>query len=368
MRDASIDLDALLADVRSLRARIDADVGPADLAHLRKIERWGRCATLVGVLTAGIAPNPLAAIALSIGRSSRWLLMHHCGHRGYDKVPGVPARYTSKVFARGRRRFVDWADWMIPEAWIYEHNILHHQHTGEAKDPDLIERNIAGRGGRGWLLAALLLTWRATYYAPNTLNAWTQRRGPVDAGTRRRLFWRRCMLPNAALQFVAFPLLFAVFGWWGVCSALCNSVLADVLTNAHTFLVVGPNHTADDLYRYDGPPASRGDYYRRQILGSANYRTGGDLCDWAHLWLNYQIEHHLFPDVPMLQYRKIQPAVRELCARHGIPYVQESVFTRFRKMAAVFLGRTRMRRLDAAAVPDTVGGAALDAVPEGVPA
>ena len=103
--------------------------------------RLGRAATALGLATCWIAPNPLSAAALSFGRSTRWLLMHHIGHRGYDKVPGVPARYTSKVFARGRRRFVDWADWMIPEAWIYEHNVLHHSHTGEDRDPDLIERN-----------------------------------------------------------------------------------------------------------------------------------------------------------------------------------------------------------------------------------
>ena len=67
---------------------------------------------------------------------------------------------------------------MIPEAWIYEHNVLHHQSTGEARDPDLIERNLepihragAPRWVRGVLLAALAATWRASYYAPNTLRA-----------------------------------------------------------------------------------------------------------------------------------------------------------------------------------------------------
>jgi fatty acid desaturase len=108
--------------------------------------------------------------------------MHHVGHRGYDKVPGVPARYTARVFARGRRRFVDWLDWMIPEAWIYEHNILHHQHTGEPRDPDLIEQNLEGIHRsrlpaplRWALLAVLAATWRASLGAP---------RG--GTGTRRR--------------------------------------------------------------------------------------------------------------------------------------------------------------------------------------
>src|SRR5262249_10089236 len=98
--------------------------------HLRRIERVGRVATAVGLATAWLAPNPFSAGALALGRSTAWLLMHHVGHRGYDKVPGVARRHTSRVFARGRRRFVDWLDWMTPEAWVYEHNVLHHQHTG----------------------------------------------------------------------------------------------------------------------------------------------------------------------------------------------------------------------------------------------
>jgi fatty acid desaturase len=83
----------------------------------------------------------------------------------------------------------------------------------------------------------------------------------------------------------------------------------------------------------------------QQVVGSANYRTGGDLNDFAHLWLNYQIEHHLWPDMPMLKYREVQPKVRALCEKYGVPYVQESVWTRVRKMVEVVLGRASMRRL-----------------------
>src|SRR5262249_59381478 len=97
-----------------------------------------------------------------------------------------------------------------------------------------------------------------------------------------------------------------------------------------------------DVQRSDGPPASRGEFYVRQVVGSVNYRTGGDLNDYAHLWLNYQIEHHLFPDMPMLAYRRVQPKVKALCARFGVPYLQEPVGRRFAKMARVFVGRARM--------------------------
>jgi hypothetical protein len=105
--------------LRALRTEIDASLTEADADHLRKIERWGRACTAVGLATAWMGPNPVSAVGLALGRSTRWALMHHCGHRGYDKVPNAPKRYHSKVFARGWRRLVDWPDWMIPAAWAF---------------------------------------------------------------------------------------------------------------------------------------------------------------------------------------------------------------------------------------------------------
>ena len=142
---SSVDVEGFLRELKALREQVDASLGEADAAHLRKIERWGRTATLLGAATCWIAPNPFSAAALSVGRSTRWLLMHHVGHRGYDRVPGLPASRTGKGFAKGRRRYLDWLDWMLPEAWVFEHNVLHHSHTGEDADPDLLERNAGAR-------------------------------------------------------------------------------------------------------------------------------------------------------------------------------------------------------------------------------
>ncbi len=345
----SIDRDAFLRDIQDLREEIEASLGPDDLAHLRKVERWGRAATTAGLLTCWLGPNPFSAVCLSYGRSTRWILMHHIGHRGYDRVPGVPARYTSKVFAKGWRRMVDWPDWMVPEAWIYEHNVLHHSHTGQDQDPDLIERNARWVHGlpkpvRWVVLGFLAATWRASYYAQNTQEELMARGGEEPSRWElTKSLVRECWLPATAYHFVGLPLLFAPLGPLAVGSALMNSIAADVLTNLHTFLVVGPNHAGDDLYRFEDKPSTKGERLVRQVLGTTNFSTGGDLVDCAHLWLNYQIEHHLFPDLPMLQYQRIQPKVKAICERHGLPYVQQSVFRRFAKMAQNFVGNTKMR-------------------------
>lgn len=338
-----------MQDVQALRRRAIASLGPADLAHLRKIERWGRAATVVGWLSAGLGPNPLSVLGLAAGRLVRWLLMHHIGHKGYDRVPGVPPQYTSAVFARGWRRFLDWPDWRIPEAWVYEHNVLHHAFTGDERDPDRIEPNshwlrTLPRPLRWLVIAVVSLTWHAGYSGELITAKWLARRGgPPDPRTLRRILWLRSRLPYVAIELLAIPLLLLPFSPTMALWAAVNSLLAELLTNWHSFLVIGPSHTGSDLYLFRGPARSRAERAVRQVLGSANYTTGGDLNDLFHLWLNYQIEHHLLPDLPMSTYRRIQPEVRALCEKHGLPYVQEGLWRRFGRMARVFVGDEKQR-------------------------
>lgn len=349
----NIDIEGFLAEIKTLRREIDDSLCDDDLKHLYKIERWGRACTALGLLGAGIAPNPASAILLAVGRSTRWIIMHHVGHRGYDKVPGVPPERTSKFFARGNRRWIDWFDWMTPEAWIYEHNVLHHSYTNELRDPDLIERNSEyvqkyPKAVRYALLGLLSVTWRFSYYAPSTLDVYRDRHGDREhkekQKNRNAELILDCYLPYAALHFGLMPLMYMPLGPWGVFSAFCNSVAAEALSNLHTYVVVGPNHAGEDMYRFDDRPASRAEHIARQVIGSVNYATGNDPSDFLHLWLNYQIEHHIWPDLPMRQYQIVQPKVRALCEKYKLPYVQESVFKRFKKMIDIAAGNTTMRR------------------------
>ena len=353
-----LEQNGFFEELAALRQEVDEKLGPEDLAHLKKIELWGRAASAIGLLTAGLGPNPISAIGLGLGRSNRWIVMHHIGHRGYDKVPNIPEKYTSKVFARGWRRWIDWIDWQLPEAWIYEHNVLHHSHTGETRDPDLLERNAKSirdssmpRALKYGLVSLLGLAWRPVYYAPSTMRAWLRRHEPPteDRANPRpedqKELWAHCYLPYASIQFGLMPLLYLAFGPAAALSALCNSVLAEAVCNIHTFMVVGPNHSGDDLYRFSEPPATKNERLLRQIIGSTNFATGKDVNDFFHLWLNYQIEHHLWPDLPMLRYQELQPKVKALCEKHNIVYTQESVFTRFKKMMEISVGKTSMKTI-----------------------
>ena len=351
-----------------LRRAVQARLGAADLRHLRRIQGWGRVCTLAGyALAPWLLFNPLAALLISQGNLTRWLLMHHIGHRGYDKVPGVPRRYTSAAFATGWRRFADWFDWMLPEAWNHEHNVLHHYYTGEGGDPDLVEdivtHSALHRGPmllRYGMVAFFALTWKWSYYAPNTFRTLhnVQRRKAGEPEIKSWwvyfnpfwrpgfTFWRRCLLPYGLTRFVALPALFLPLGTHAALCVLTNSVLAELLVNLHTFMNIAPNHAGDDVYRFDSPVKDKAEHYMRQITGSVNYRCGNDALDFAQMWLNYQIEHHIWPDLPMLQYRLVQPQVRQLCEDFGLPYVQESIFRRNRKLVEIMVGHTRMRRVN----------------------
>ncbi len=377
-----IDREAFAADISALRRELIDDLGPADLAHLRKMERWGRACTLLGYAFAWIAPNPVAAILLALGNVARWTMVtHHVMHRGYDRVPDVPARLTSKSYALGWRRYLDWLDWMHPAAWAHEHNHLHHFHTGEVEDPDLVEHNAwllrlaATPRPLKWLLALLLMaTWKLSYYAPNTLWALQQQQliraqtpeelksQPLPTPgtvwrllypgerlllplTRRALeFYARCVLPYGLIRFGLIPALFLPLGAWAWAAVLINSLLAEVIANIHAFVIIVPNHAGDDVWRFEGRVKDKAEFYLRQVTGSVNYPGGSDAKDFLMGYLNYQIEHHVWPDLPMLKYRQAAPRLKAICAKHGVPYIEENVFRRFRRLWAILMGDAEMRR------------------------
>jgi len=353
-----------------------------DFQHLLKMERWGRAATflgyglilLVSFLELKYTLSSLtfwmialfAAILIAVGNVSRWAnVTHPILHGAYDKVPNIPERYTSKYYATGKRRYLDWLDWIKPDAWSFEHNVMHHYHLGEDDDPDNVENNLE------WLTTSKLpmwlryvivygfaTMWKPVYYAPNTLRI-------LDNKARRReklpevkrhvwnpftkngsRLWKEYLLPYIGIKFVFIPLLFLPLGWSAVLNALIITFIAELLANFHSFTVIVPNHSAGDIYRFETPHKTQGEFYLRQIMGSVNYKTGTNTVDFMHGWLNYQIEHHLFPNLPLRQYQKMQPIVKEICRQHNLEYRQESVFKRVYMTVELMVGKTKLLKIE----------------------
>jgi fatty acid desaturase len=72
-------------------------------------------------------------------------------------------------------------------------------------------------------------------------------------------------------------------------------------------------------------PGHKIDFLRRQVLTSRNVR-GGWFTDLFLGGLNYQVEHHLFPNMPRANLCEAQAVVRAHCAAHAITYTETSLF------------------------------------------
>ena len=365
------ELDALYHEVK-------VKVGQDDLKHAKRIDFFLRLLRLLGLATAWVAVNPISILLLCMANTGRWAMLgHHVGHGAYDKIKGAPKRFQSKYFAKGKRRVIDWLDWLLPGAWEFEHNFLHHYHTGELADPDFPQKNVESlrqSTSPRWLkyLKAITLasTWKIIYYAPNTLWYLEQKRksnnhlnqsiqdeisrGESFPGSRiysptsevGKKYWLKCILPYALLNFVLIPSIFLLISPRAALFALINLLLAEICANLHSFAIIVTNHAGDDIPCFDGPVKSKGEFYLRQIVGSVNYTGGKSWSDFLQGYTNYQIEHHLWPRLPMLRYRELQPKVQEICQRHQIPYVRQNVFTRVTKLLDLMVGNSQMKVVD----------------------
>ena len=376
-----IDQELLQKDIDAIKETL-GDPTQEDFEHLLKLERWGRAFTFSGFfmifviagfeLSAGFSglwfwvASVVAAICIGIGNVTRWAdVSHPVLHGAYDKVPNIPYRYTKKGFASGWRRYIDWLDWIKPDAWAFEHNIMHHYHLGEPDDPDNIEKNMV------WLHDAKIpmffkyafvygfaAVWKLAYYAPNTLRILgnKEKRKNKEPETMEYeispfkkngfLLWRDYILPYGIVNFVVLPFLFFPLGMEAVKTAFIIIVMGEIYANLHSFAVITPNHSADDIYQFSTPHKTQGEYYLRQIMGSVNYTTGSDWIDFLHGFLNYQIEHHIFPDRTHFFYQKSQPIIKEICKKHNLEYRQENVFKRFFMTIELMVGKAKVLRVD----------------------
>lgn len=371
---AHIDLQAFAKEVTALKDEVEATVGRQDLEHLERTDLIGRLCALVGLLTAWIFPNPVSAWLLSQANFNRWIIAHHVRHGAYDRIEGVPYRLTREGFGKGWRRYVDWLDWISPDGWEYEHNKLHHYHLGQSRDPDLVERNLEflrrsklPAVARYAVMAVFAAVWKFTYYASSTtlhLRAarfrqqgrpladeplgffdWIRLYLPVNAAALE--FWAISVLPYGLVRFVLLPALFVPLGEQAAMSVFWNLVIAEVLTNVYSFIIIAPNHSGEDIYRFEEGPKSKAEFYLHQVAGSVNYTGGAYWKDFMQGWLNYQIEHHLWPDLPLFACARAQPKLEAICRKYGAPYAKENVFVRFKRMLDIAVGRRSMHRAEA---------------------
>jgi fatty acid desaturase len=213
--------------------------------------------------------------------------------------------------------------------WVQKHNSHHANPNHVDLDPDInnpaivyTEEQALRRRGPLRLLAR----YQAFLFFPLLgLLAWSMHLAGVVFLTSRQSRYRRlefvALLAHLAI-YVGF-LLFLLGPW----SALLVIVIHKAIGGFYLASVFAPNHkgmlqTSDE---------SDLDFLRAQVLTSRNIR-GSRLTDLLFGSLNYQVEHHLFPNMPRNRVRHANRIVREFCRQAGVTYYETSLLQSYREL------------------------------------
>eukprot|EP01059_Diplonema_ambulator_P023681 TRINITY_DN3921_c4_g1_i1.p1 TRINITY_DN3921_c4_g1~~TRINITY_DN3921_c4_g1_i1.p1 ORF type:complete len:423 (+),score=149.27 TRINITY_DN3921_c4_g1_i1:67-1335(+) len=385
-----VDMEKFREEMECLGKKLRKEEGKKDIEHLRSLVNVCDALLVIGLAMLGMSPSYVVSwMALGIAITVRWgSVAHHISHGGYSRCDTTDYKRGNFAIGGTWARCRDWLDWMLPEAWDVEHNTLHHYCTNEIDDPDFPQRNFEPIREIGlpiwvkWLLLPFgMMVWKWVYYAVNTWKHLLLQTAAKEGKTFPKevleraehplliyqifgkieyelakpwmMFWR-VFAPYVFFRMVLPVSFFAyVGGYEPAMNAVMNLCLAEAWANLHSFIIIVPNHAGDDLYHYDTHvKPNTATFYMRQVVASVDYHTGSnpaypaivnEVIDALQGYLNYQIEHHCFPNMSMVSYRKAQPIVKEICARHGVPYVQQPVWTRLYKTCRVMVGSETMR-------------------------
>ncbi len=317
-------LEALGHELDELRNRVRADLGERDADYIRRIIRAQRGLELAGrgMLFAGFLPpawlGGVAALSLS-KILDNMEIGHNVMHGQYDwmRDPGLDSK-----------RF-EWDTACPGDQWRHSHNYMHHTHTNVlGKDRDIGYGILRMSEDQPWrtrdlgnplyaLLLALLFEWGV---AVHDLEVDRIEAGEIELSDKRdilRAIWRKGRR-QVLKDYVAFPVLAGP----GAPFVLTGNVSANLVRNVWSFMIIFCGHFpagVEEFSEEEVENESRGGWYLRQMLGSANL-TGSRLFHILSGNLSHQIEHHLFPDIPAHRYAEIAVEVREICERYGLSY------------------------------------------------
>ena len=149
-------------------------------------------------------------------------------------------------------------------------------------------------------------------------------RGRTRAGNAKKALGRVRRLRRRRRNEVARDIGLAVLrrGATTYRATLAANLTANVVRNVWSYAIIFCGHFPDQTYTFSQDEVadeSRGAWYVRQLVGAANIE-GSAFFHVASGNLGYQVEHHLFPDMPSSRYAEIAPRVKAICERYGLPY------------------------------------------------
>lgn len=324
------DIEALGQELDAIRRDVEDSRGERDAKYIQRTIAFQRSLMVAGRLVLFASRKKpawlLGSALLGVGKIIENMeLGHNVIHGQWDWMNDPEIHSVSW----------EWDQTGPSEQWKRAHNYSHHTYTNiVGMDHDIGFGILRMTRDEPWkpinLLQPLANVVLATTFewgiALHDLDA--QKR--LDGGDKKRI-WKspahlafgRKIARQVGKDFVLFPALSGP-AWK---STMTANATANLVRNLWAYAVIFCGHFPDGAEKFtmgQFEKETRAEWYLRQMLGSANFDAGkvmafmsGNLC--------YQIEHHMFPDLPSNRYQEISERVHALCEKYDLPYTTGSL-------------------------------------------
>ena len=353
------DVEALGAELDALRREIEADRGERDVRYLRRTILAQRALEVAGRLALfgshrrslwllGTGSLALAKIIENME------LGHNVMHGQWDWMNDPEVHSTTW----------EWDMVCASPHWKHSHNYIHHKYTNViGMDHDVGYKTLRVTRDEPWeakraiqpltnLLLAAGFEWGIGLHDLEIADVIAGKKSKEVAIPQIKEFLRK-IGKQVGKDYVLFPALTGP----NFVHTLTANVTANVIRNVWAYVVIFCGHFPDGAEKFTADTLddeTPGQWYLRQMLGSANFNAGpamafmsGNLC--------YQIEHHLYPDLPSNRLADISVRVRELCDKYDLPYTTGSLWVQYLKT---------LRTINKLALPDRFLRDTADDAPE----
>ena len=305
--------EAFGREIDALKERVIADLGERDATYIRRVIKAQRAlevggrGLLFGRHPAAVRGSP----APQCWRCRRfWTTWRSATTSCTASTTGWATRRSAEPAASNGTPLAP------ADQWRHSHNYMHHTYTNiVGMDRDIgygILRMSEDQKWRPYFLgnpvyAFLLMVLFQYGVALHELETERIRAGEITIADKREILegiWRKTK-KQTLKDYVAFPLLAGPFAPW----VFAGNMTANLIRNVWSYMIIFCGHFPEDVQEFsieETKAETRGQWYFRQILGSANL-TGGKLFHILSGNLSFQIEHHLFPDVPAHRHAEIAP-------------------------------------------------------------
>ncbi|ORB64741.1 fatty acid desaturase family protein [Mycolicibacterium tusciae] len=323
------DVEALADELDAIRADIEDSRGERDARYIRRAIQLQRSLAAGGRVALFASHNRAARLA-GIGMLAAAKIIenmelgHNIIHGQWDWMNDPEIHSTEW----------EWDTTSPSVHWKKSHNFIHHKYTNVVGlDDDIgygIMRLTRDQRWERWMignpiyniLLGTLFEWGVAAHGLETTKYRKGEKSIAEVRKDLRVIGKK-VGKQVGKDYIVFPAL-AGRNWK---STLKANAIANLIRNYWAYAVIFCGHFPDGAEKFtqqEFDNETNGEWYLRQMLASANFHAGpvmafmsGNLC--------YQIEHHLFPDLPSNRYAEIAERVRALCEKYDLPYTTGSL-------------------------------------------